>query len=118
MEYPTIVKENGEPKVISPTKTCAKCGRELPLTSFKRLRNGETGDTCKECFAKALAVARDKKLKVEEAKKETEEKTYRQKRLEALYTYTPRELMAELKRRGYGGELEFVEVHKIKLKDI
>jgi len=34
---------------------------------------------------------------------------------ERLSEFTPRELMLELKRRGYEGELAFVEVHKIDL---
>lgn len=39
------------------TKICKVCGRELPETSFRRVKGGGYGNTCKECFSEALKEA-------------------------------------------------------------
>ena len=39
------------------TKICKVCGRELPWTSFRKVKGGGYGSTCKECFSAALKAA-------------------------------------------------------------
>ena len=39
------------------TKICKVCGRELPWTSFRKVKGGGYGSTCKECFSEALKEA-------------------------------------------------------------
>ena len=39
-------------------------------------------------------------------------------RQELLQEFTPRELILELKRRGYKGELQYVEVHNIDINKL
>ena len=39
------------------TKTCKVCGRELPETSFRKVKGGGYGSTCKECISEALKEA-------------------------------------------------------------
>lgn len=80
------------------TKRCPKCGRELPLSEFYLNRATRDGlqTWCKEC---------------------------QKKRVRSNYTnnhcnpdlaqFTPRQLIEELKNRGYTGELQYVQ--KIKL---
>lgn len=78
------------------TKTCIKCSRELPLSEFAidaRMREGHKS-ACKEC-TKAYSLER-RKLKQEE------------KALTPLSKFTPRELIEELRARGYRGQLELV----------
>lgn len=84
------------------TKVCPKCGRELPTSEFNRCSAAKDGlqHSCRECQHKA-----QKKSSVREIQKDN-----------PLSAYTPRQLMAELKRRGYDGELFYVQ--KIKLSTI
>ena len=88
------------------TKVCKCCGRELPINCFKMTRWGTRVSVCTEC---ANQKARDNKiLKHQEEERfkalEDAKKSERQKILES---YTPRELMEELARRGYTGELTY-----------
>ena len=88
------------------TKVCKCCGRELPLYCFKATRWGTRVSVCTEC---ANQKARDNKLLKQQEKErfkalEDAKKSERQKILES---YTPRELMEELARRGYTGELTY-----------
>lgn len=39
------------------TKVCKVCGRELPETSFRKVKGGGYGNTCKECCSEALKEA-------------------------------------------------------------
>ena len=39
------------------TKICKVCGRDLPETSFRKVKGGGYGNTCKECFSEALKEA-------------------------------------------------------------
>lgn len=39
------------------TKICKVCGRELPETSFRKVKGGGYGNTCKECYSEALKEA-------------------------------------------------------------
>lgn len=89
------------------TKTCKRCGRELPIENYQTARYGRMG-VCRECVAIAKTEAhKDRRdslirtcnLKVEEAR------TLR------LSQFTPRELMEELHRRGYEGQLKYTHRH-------
>lgn len=49
--YATPPRDMNEPKEEA-TKTCKRCGKELPLSSFSRNRNGLLG-VCKDCMKAA-----------------------------------------------------------------
>lgn len=82
---------------------CKDCGRELPESSFKMTRWGKRAQVCNECAGK----------KIVEAKKQNNAARNQMLRSLRLKDFTPRELMQELARRGYEGELTYTEVHKI-----
>jgi hypothetical protein len=108
------------------TKVCRKCGRELPIDLFypnKSLKGGYD-NSCKECkneYAKEWAKKNreKKKLQAKENERIEFEKKYKIYTNKELAKFTPRELMLELKARGYVGELLYVEVirkeHRINL---
>lgn len=74
---------------------CKVCGHSKPVTEFWRNRFGVT-HTCKECAKKKKAVA---------VKDLTE-----RRRMARLSEFSPRELLSELKRRGYKWEKMTVEI--------
>lgn len=83
------------------TKVCSRCGRELPLSEFPKnaqCRGGHSG-VCKQCKAGQM---RDYRQNLAEKARLYDERG-------GLKDYTPRELMLELKRRGYEGVLSFTE---------
>lgn len=100
--------EKNEPQ----TQVCKCCGRELPIEMFGKSRLG-VHKTCKECTKKHQIQGHAKKREVELAKAEA--KSARSLRLQ---DFTPRELMAELKRRGYEYTMKYTEIHVIDSKDI
>lgn len=80
------------------TKRCPKCGRELPLSEFylKRTAPDSLQTWCKEC------------------QKERVRTNYTNNYCNPdLAKFTPRQLIEELKNRGYRGKLQYVQ--KIKL---
>lgn len=79
-----------EEKQIS-TKVCTCCGNELPVTAFNK--HGRSKDGYE-------AICRACKAKVKDGNSE-------------LSKFTPRELIEELRVRGYHGTLEYVQRHKI-----
>ena len=111
------------------TKVCSKCGRELPIESFGKnhtCKDGRCG-TCKDCkkayTQEWLRKNREKKkaLKIENERVEFENK-YKIYTNRELAKFTPRELMLELKARGYTGDLLYQEVkvteHRINLSKL
>ena len=77
------------------TKVCTRCGKELPLSMFhidSRMKGG-LKNQCKEC-------------KAMEAKERIKEKK-EAKEASPLSAFTPRELLSELSRRGYKGEVYY-----------
>jgi Zn ribbon nucleic-acid-binding protein len=77
-------------------RKCIKCGRELPLDQFykdKRMISG-LKSVCKECTNEYNRIRHV-------AKREEKEST-------PLSKFTPRELIEELRRRGYKGKLQYV----------
>ena len=108
------------------TKVCKHCGRELPLSDFYTNSKAKDGYAtyCKVCSnAISVECARKRKARKKEEAKENEriefEKKYKIYTNRELAKFTPRELMLELKARGYFGELMFREVkvteHRISL---
>lgn len=71
------------------TKVCKVCGQELPLSEFNAT-NGIA--TCKKCIGE--------KIKKTKSFKKTTGSTNSE-----LAKFTPRELIEELKSRGYKGKL-------------
>lgn len=82
---------------LTKTKKCTRCGRELPVTEFHKKNNAPDGlqYRCKECQREALR---------ERNKRESGGACS-----EELKMYTARQLMEELAKRGYRGELEYVK---------
>lgn len=75
------------------TKVCKVCGKELPLSEFRKsllVPNGIA--TCKKCV--------NERIKKTKLFKETTGSTNTE-----LAKFTPRELIEELKSRGYKGKL-------------
>lgn len=111
------------------TKICKKCGRELPIEKFytnKSLKGGHD-NTCKECksaYSREWARRRAAKKKIEKVENERIEfeKKYKVYTNRDLAKFTPRELMLELKARGYEGELLYIEriikEHRINLSKL
>ena len=92
------------------TKVCKCCGKELPIAEFAvRGIKGMKGERkvtnlCKSCMAEKVANGRNKAIN--------------NAKVMRLRDFTPRELMEELKRRGYEFEITYTEVHKISSKTL
>lgn len=111
------------------TKICRKCGRELPIENFytnKSLKGGHD-NCCKECksaYSKEWQKKNREKKKAQKIENERIEfeKKYKVYTNRELAKFKPRELMLELKARGYEGELVFREVkvteHRINLSKL
>ena len=85
------------------TKVCPKCGRELPTSEFNKASRSKDG---LQCWCRACQHEAQKSVpRIKDVRDGN-----------PLSAYTPRQLMAELKRRGYDGELFYVQ--KIKLSTI
>ena len=111
------------------TKVCRKCGRELPTTEFSRKLKAKDGLQCycKQCSSKSAAESVRKKRAIAKTQKIADEriefeKKYKIYTCKELATFTPRELMLELKARGYEGELMYIErivkEHRINLSTL
>lgn len=106
------------------TKVCTTCGRELPIENFAKNAKHKDGlqCQCRECvsaYMKEYAKRKKaEKKRIEEDRIEFEKK-YKIYTNRDLAKFAPRELMLELKARGYEGELLFREVkvteHRISL---
>lgn len=84
------------------TKRCPKCGIELPLSEFYVKKGAADGlqSWCKECQKIASHNRLASKAHCKCCNPE-------------LAQFTPRQLIEELKNRGYTGEIQYVQ--KIKL---
>lgn len=99
-------------------KRCSRCNRELDESQFYKNKNSADGLQiwCKDCM-RETSKSRYYMLREEHLmKKEMEEgggnihKIYTNNE---LAKFTPRELMEELKARGYTGELRYVQTIKL-----
>lgn len=81
------------------TKTCKQCGRELPIRDFKKNHLSKDGyvDSCNDCVAKKYRKTRSSKIQ--------DFPTCHKGGNPDLASFTPRELIEELKARGYKGKL-------------
>lgn len=93
------------------TKKCACCGKELPVENFGKCANNQDGlySYCKEC---TRAKARETYARSRHQAKEVVTSAVRSINVE-LQRFTPRELIAELRSRGYVGELKYTQVIKV-----
>lgn len=84
------------------TKKCSKCGRVLPFDQFNKNRASLDGlqTYCKEC---GNAYAKNRKKPTGGGKMN---KVFTNPDLSG---FTPRELILELKARGYTGELKYIQ---------
>ena len=91
------------------TRICKVCGRELSINEFAKNGMGIT-HVCKEC------VTNRKRSKREETKllKQQVQDAAKARSLR-LKDFTPRELMQELKERGFDGKLKYVRVEEVDL---
>ena len=99
------------------TKVCKHCGRELPLSDFYTNSKAKDGYApyCKVCSnAISVEYARKRRERKKAEAKENErmefEKKYKIYTNKELAKFTPRELILELKARGYVGTLLYEEV--------
>jgi len=117
------------------TKVCPKCGRELPTTEFYGNKHNKDGlqDKCKDCqrewnresYRKKKEAMRIEKLNHEDkietekviidAKERTMAKVYSEPE---LAKFTPRQLMVELKSRGYRWDYMLEPQRKIQFDKI
>lgn len=95
-------------------KKCCKCGRLLPKTSFNKNRKAKDGlqSECRECHAETMKAYHIKKAEEIKAmnttskEKESESKAQESKMIKVysnveLAKFSPRQLMEELKARGF-----------------
>lgn len=92
-------------------KTCVECGKVLPLSQFSANNRSADGyrHRCKSCCAAHTATRLPKGAMPQTAlnvKGDAES---------PLGAFTPRELIEELRKRGFTGELTYTYVYNVKL---
>lgn len=95
-------------------RICKCCGKNLPIDNFIVGGFGRF-HTCKECVSEKRSANHRRKV-VEE--KECLQRQQQEARSLRLRDFQPRELMIELKRRGYEGTLTYTEVKTIDITKV
>ena len=91
------------------TRICKVCGRELSINEFAKNGMGIT-HVCKECVTNRKRSKREEtKLLKQQVQDAANARSLR------LKDFTPRELMQELKNRGFDGKLKYVRVEEVDL---
>lgn len=92
-------------------KKCACCGQQLPLSSFNKSKQSQDGHYtyCRECVSKKNKERYENKKKKKNSSNPIEFHKPVVLNTE-LSRFQPRELINELRRRGYRGELKFTQV--------
>lgn len=94
------------------TKICKIYGRELPVDRFMKNALG-VSSVCKEC---ANEKKRNKREETKRLQKQAADAL--NARNLRLSDFTPRELMEELKRRGYDGTITYTRTETIELSKL
>ena len=95
-------------------KKCRCCGRELPISNFKKGRWGYVS-VCIDCDKQHRAENRQARL--DKAKQKVEDVRAENRQL-CLADFSPRELIERLRDLGYTGKLNYVETHVIDLENL
>ena len=92
-------------------KKCACCGELKPVSEFHKCKASKDGlySYCKPC---SKEKSRETKARNRQANA-TPPNFQNTQSVNPLASFTPRELIAELRRRGYRGELRFENIIKL-----
>jgi ribosome-binding protein aMBF1 (putative translation factor) len=90
------------------SKECKCCGQKKTIDHFKKTRWGGYVSVCTECANQKRHDNRVKKQQEKELEKARVISAAENKQ-KILESFTPRELMKELSRRGYKGHLSFTQ---------
>ena len=85
------VKDNQQKKKTMEERTCNCCGRKLPISEFKAYRGGKYARVCNTCAIKNSGAS------------------------EKFAQFTTRELLDELKVRGWRGQLRCTRIETISI---
>lgn len=93
-------------------RICKCCGRELPIEDFYKNGFGVTS-VCKECHTKRAKEGKEERKRLKQQAVDAINARHLR-----LSDFTPRELMEELKRRGYDGKITYTRVEEIDLSKL